>query len=157
MSKNFMVFLIGSISSILFSSVAYAQSPEQFPQQIPNQVPAGVSSPMPNIEGKWKISISGENRSTTCTLIQKGNVLTGTFRGQMGDLPLTGSVTNDRKMAFTARFGGMSLKFAGTVDGKTIKGIVDLPMGRGRKNFTGSKEGVAVKVPATNLKAYLLH
>jgi hypothetical protein len=157
MSRIFMMCFIGSISSILFSGVACAQNPEQFPQQIPNQVPTRVSSPMPNIEGKWKMSISGENRSTTCTLIQKGNVLTGKFRGEMGDLPLTGTITNDRKMAFTARFGGMSLKFAGTVDGKTMKGIVDLPMGRGRKNFTASKEGVAVKVPVTNLKAYLPH
>jgi hypothetical protein len=139
MSKNFMMCFIGSISSILFSSVTYAQSPEQFPQQIPNQVPARVSSPMPNIEGKWKISISEENRSTTCTLIQKGNVLTGKFRGEMGDLPLTGTVTNDRRMAFTARFGGMSIKFPGMVEGKTMKGIVDLPMGRGRKNWTATK------------------
>jgi hypothetical protein len=139
MFEIFMICFIGSIPSILFSSVTCAQSPEQFPQQIPNQVPARVSSPMPNIEGKWKISISGENRSTTFTLIQTGNVLTGKFRGQMGDLPLTGTITNDRKMAFTARFGGMSLKFAGTVDDKTMKGVVDLPMGRGRKNWTATK------------------
>jgi hypothetical protein len=157
MSKYFMICFVGYISSILFSSVACAQSSEQLPQQIPSQASPQVPNSIPNIEGKWKMSISGENRSTTCTLIQKGNVLTGTFRGQMGDLPLTGTITNDRKMAFTARFGGMSIKFAGTVDGKMMKGIVDLPMGRGRKNFTGSKEGVAVKVPATNLKAYLLH
>ena len=57
----------------------------------------------------------------------------------MGDLPLTGTVTNDRKMAFTARFGGMSIKFSGMVEGKTMKGIVDLPMGRGRKNWTATK------------------
>ena len=65
MSKNFMICFVGSISSILFSSITCAQSPEQFSQQITNQVPARVSSPMPNIEGKWKMSISGENRSTT--------------------------------------------------------------------------------------------
>jgi hypothetical protein len=157
MSRIFMICSIGSISSILFFSVAFAQSPEQFPRQIPNQVPARGSNSSPNIQGKWTFSISGENRSTTCTLIQKGNVLTGKFRGEMGDLPLTGTVTNDRKIAFTAKFGGMSMKFAGTVDGKTINGIVDLPMGRGRKNFTASKEGVAVKAPITNLKADLPH
>jgi hypothetical protein len=94
---------------------------------------------MPNIEGKWKMLISRENRSTTCTLIQRGNALTGTFQGQIGYLPLTGTVTNDRKMGFTARFGGMSMKFFGMVEGKTIKGIVDLSMGRGRKNWTATK------------------
>jgi hypothetical protein len=139
MSKKFMMCLIGSISLVLFSSVTYAQSPERLPQQIPSQVSPQVPNSIPNIEGKWKMSISGENRSTTCTLIQKGNVLTGTFRGQMGDLPLTGTVTNDRKMAFTAKFGGMSIKFSGTVEGKAMKGLVDLPMGRGRKNWTATK------------------
>jgi hypothetical protein len=157
MSNFFMICFVGSISSILFFSVACAQGLEQFPQQIPNQSPTRGSNSSPNIQGKWTFSISGENRSTTCTLIQKGNVLTGKFRGEMGDLPLTGTITNDRKIALTARFGGMSMKFAGTVDGKTMNGIVDLPMGRGRKNFTASKEGVAVKVPVTNLKAYLPH
>jgi hypothetical protein len=139
MYKFFMLCCIGSISSILFSSVACAQSPEQIPQQIPSQASPQFPNSIPNIEGKWKMSISGENRSTTCTLIQKGNVLTGTFRGQMGDLPLTGNVTNDRKMAFTARFGGMSIKFSGMVEGKTMKGIVDLPMGRGRKSWIATK------------------
>lgn len=139
MSKFFSLILLSSISSILFSSVAFAQAANPTPERIANPTPAEISSSIPNIQGKWTFSISGENRSTTCTLVQKGNVLTGTFRGEMGDLPLTGTITKDRKMAFTARFGGMSLKFAGTVDGKTMKGIVDLPMGRGRKNFIATK------------------
>jgi hypothetical protein len=131
MSKSFPFFLFVSMSSILFSSVAFAQAASPIPDQISNSIP--------NIQGKWTFSISGENRSTTCTLIQKGNALTGKFRGDMGDLPLTGTVTKDRRMAFTARFGGMSMKFSGVVEGKTIKGIVDLPMGRGRKNWTATK------------------
>jgi hypothetical protein len=127
MSKSFLLFLLGSGSSILFPSVTFAQ------------VSSPVSQQIPNIEGTWKMSILGENRSATCTLIQKGNALTGTFRGQMGDLPLTGTVTTDRKMAFSAKFIFGTLKFAGTVKGQTIEGIVDLPMGRGRKNWTATK------------------
>ncbi len=127
MSKSFLLFLLGSGSSILFSSFAFAQIPHPVSQQIPN------------IEGTWKMSILGENRSATCTLIQKGNALTGTFRGQMGDLPLTGTVTTDRKMAFSAKFIFGTLKFAGMVKGQTMEGIVDLPMGRGRKNWTATK------------------
>ncbi|WP_310481299.1 hypothetical protein [Chamaesiphon sp. VAR_48_metabat_403] len=111
----------------MFSSFAFAQIPHPVSQQIPN------------IEGTWKMSILGENRSATCTLIQKGNALTGTFRGQMGDLPLTGTVTTDRKMAFSAKFIFGTLKFAGMVKGQTMEGIVDLPMGRGRKNWTATK------------------
>jgi hypothetical protein len=139
MSKSFPFFLFVSMSSILFSSVAFAQAASPNPERISNPIPDQISNSIPNIQGKWTFSISGENRSTTCTLIQKGNALTGKFRGDMGDLPLTGTVTKDRRMAFTARFGGMSMKFSGVVEGKTIKGIVDLPMGRGRKNWTATK------------------
>jgi hypothetical protein len=127
MSKSFRLFLLGSGSSILFSSSAFAQASTPASEQIPN------------IAGTWKMSILGENRSATCTLIQKGQVLTGTFRGQMGDLPLTGTGTTDKKMAFSTKFMFGTLNFAGTVDGQTMKGIVDLPMGRGRKNWTATK------------------
>ncbi len=118
MSKFPPLLFLGSVSLILFSSVAVAQ--------------------VPNIEGNWKMSISGENLSPTYTLIQKGNTLTGTFRAPMGDLPLTGTITNDKKVNFSAKAGGMSLKFAGTVDGKTMKGVADIPM-QGRKNWTATK------------------
>jgi hypothetical protein len=83
------------------------------------------------------MSIMGENIAPTYTLIQKGTALTGTFKGPMGELPLTGSVTSDRKVAFTVKFRGATLKFAGTVEGETMKGVADLP--RGRKNWTATK------------------
>ncbi len=139
MSKYFMVFCVGSISSILFASIAFAQAASPNPERVANPTPDQISNSIPNIQGKWTFSIAGENRSTTCTLSQKGNVLTGKFRGDMGDLPILGTITKDRKMAFTARFGGMQMKFAGKVDGQMMKGIVDLPMGRGRKNWTATK------------------
>ena len=139
MSKSFSLLLLGSLSSILFSSVAFAQVANPVPERVSNPTSDQTSNSIPNIQGKWTFSISGENRSTTCTLNQKGNVLTGKFGGDMGDLPISGTVTKDRKMAFTARFGGMQMKFAGTVDGQTMKGIVDLPMGRGRKNWTANR------------------
>ena len=140
MSKSFSLFLLTAMSLIFCSSISFAQVSQQIPDVLKQTIRDQVSNSIPNIEGKWKMSISGENRSTTCTLIQKDHVLTGKFRGEMGDLPLTGTITNDQKIAFTARFGGMSLKFAGTVDGKTMKGIVDLPMGRGRKNWTATNQ-----------------
>jgi hypothetical protein len=113
------VLAIGSVLSIVATSVAFAQ--------------------VPNIEGDWKMSIIGENNlSPTYTLIQKGNALTGTFRAPMGDLPLTGTITKDYKVNFAAKAGGMSLKFAGTVDGKTMKGVADLPM-KGRRTWTATK------------------
>ncbi len=139
MSKSFTLFLLASMLSILFASVAFAQASSPIPQPATNPTPDQISSSIPNIQGKWTFTIAGENRSTTCTLNQKGNILTGKIRGEMGDLPISGTITKDRKMAFTARFGGMQMKFAGKVDGQMMKGIVDLPMGRGRKNWTATK------------------
>jgi hypothetical protein len=118
MFKSFPVFFLISISSILCSGVAFAQ--------------------VPNIEGDWKMSIIGEDISPTYTLIQNGDVLTGTFRAPLGNLPLTGAVTKDKKVNFSAKFGGGSLKFVGTVDGTTMKGVADIPM-KGRRNWTATK------------------
>jgi hypothetical protein len=113
------ILAIGAALSILSTSVAIAQ--------------------VPNIEGDWKMSIAGEkNLAPTYTLIQKGNVLTGTFRAPMGDLPLNGTITKDNKVNFVATAGGMNLKFVGTVEGKTMKGVADIPM-KGRKNWTATK------------------
>ncbi len=139
MSKYFSFILVASVSSILFSSTAFSQVSNPTPNRVAKPTSDQISNSIPNIQGKWIFSISGENRSTTCILIQKGNALTGKFRGDMGDLPIAGTVTKDRKMSFTARFGGMQMKFAGAVDGQTMKGIVDLPMGRGRKNWIATK------------------
>jgi hypothetical protein len=118
MSKISPVLSIGAVLSILSTSVASAQ--------------------VPNIAGNWKMSIIGENLTPTYTLIQKGNALTGTFRAPLGDLPLTGTITKDNKVNFSAKAGGMNLKFVGTVDGKTMKGVADFPM-KGRKNWTATK------------------
>jgi hypothetical protein len=118
MSKIFSVLFLSSVASILFSHVSLAQSP--------------------SIEGDWKMSIIGENLSSSYSLIQKGNLLTGTFRAPLGTFPLTGTITKDNKVNFSAKAGGMNLKFAGTVDGKTMRGVADIPM-KGRKKWTATK------------------
>ncbi|WP_293354152.1 MULTISPECIES: hypothetical protein [unclassified Microcoleus] len=132
MSKSFPVLLVGSIASILLSSVTFAQAPS-----VPTPSVQSADAKVPNVEGNWKMSIVGENLAPTYTLIQKGTALTGTFKGPMGELPLTGSVTSDRKVAFAVKFRGASLKFAGTVEGETMKGVADLPTGQ--KNWTATK------------------
>jgi hypothetical protein len=148
MSKYFLPLFIGTASLIVSASVTFAriparntaQIPAQNADQFPEQIPARNTARTPNIEGDWKMSIEGENRATSITLIQKGNAFTGTFRGkEIGDLPITGTVTNDNKVDFTGKFSLGSLNFSGTVDGNTMKGKVDLPMGRGGTNWTATK------------------
>jgi hypothetical protein len=123
MSKSFLPLLLGSASSILLSGVAFAQ----------------VSSQLPNVAGNWIMSIPGKNQTMTYTLIQKGHVLTGILRGDRGNLPLKGTITNDRKVAFTGTAMMATLRFTGSVEGNTMKGVVELPMGQGRQNWTATK------------------
>jgi hypothetical protein len=60
-----------------------------------------MSKLIPNIEGDWKMSLAGDgDKSAICTLIQAGNVLTGTFRGPLGHLPVTGAISTDGKITF---------------------------------------------------------
>jgi hypothetical protein len=91
----------------------------------------------PNIEGNWKMSFNGVNITPTYTLIQKGTVLTGTFRSRLGEMPLTGQVKGN-KINFAVKSKGKSLNFAGTINGETMSGVADLPQ-RGRQNWTASK------------------
>jgi hypothetical protein len=96
---------------------------------------------MSNIEGNWKMAIDGESdkKSAICTLIQAENTLTGTFRGPVGHLAITGTVMNNQEIIFSAKFILGDLMFFGTADGSTMMGVVDLPMGKGRKKWTAIK------------------
>lgn len=126
MSLKFSQLSIGFVSSILFAAGAVAQAPSVAPTNIPD------------VAGTWKMTIPGEKDTTAFTLIQKGNTLTGTMQAPVGNLPLTGTVTKDKKMNWTAKFGGMKAKLAGTVEGTTMTGVIDIPM-QGKKNFTATK------------------
>jgi hypothetical protein len=126
-------------SSILLASIVCAQVIDPQTEKIHERSPSQLSAQIPNIQGEWKMSIIGENLSSTYTLIQKNTALTGTFQAPLGTFPLTGTITKDNKINFSAKVGGgMNLKFMGTVDGKTMKGIADLPM-KGRRNWTATR------------------
>jgi hypothetical protein len=140
------VFLIASVFLIFPSSLTFTPVIESsFVQRsaeketLREQITSQVSTQIPNIQGDWKMSIIGENLSSTYSLIQKGSLLTGTFRAPLGTFPITGTITKDNKINFSAKAGGgMNLKFAGTVDGKTMKGVADIPM-KGRRNWTATQ------------------
>jgi hypothetical protein len=145
MSKFSLILSLTFVLSIFCPSSAFAQvvdSPKEMQRdRVPNQIStqSQISAQIPNIQGEWKMSIIGENLSSTYSLIQKGNVLTGTFRAPLGTFPLTGTITKDNKVNFSAKAGGgMNLKFSGTIDGKTMKGVADIPM-RGRRNWTATQ------------------
>jgi hypothetical protein len=135
MSKSLplLLLLLGSVSLILSSSVAVAQTQ---PAKVPN---AKVSSNQtPNVAGAWKVSLGEEGRTATYVFNQKGNELTGTMKGlPFGDMPIAGTIANDGKLSFSGKMSGMKFSFAGTLTGQTMKGTADLPIGR--KNWTATK------------------
>jgi hypothetical protein len=138
-SKFSAILSIISGSTILLAGIVSAQVIDSQQKTPPDRVPSQVSAQIPNIQGEWKMSIIGENLSSTYSLIQKGTALTGNFRAPMGNFPLTGTITKDNKINFSAKAGGgMNLKFEGTVDGKTMKGVADIPM-KGRRNWTATR------------------
>jgi hypothetical protein len=138
-SKFYSVLSIAFGSSILLTSIVCAQVIKPKKETVSDRIHSQVSAQVPNIQGEWKMSIIGENLSSTYSLIQKGTVLTGTFRAPLGTFPLTGTITKDNKINLSAKAGGgMNLKFAGTVDGKTMKGVADIPM-KGRRNWTATR------------------
>jgi hypothetical protein len=139
MSKFSPILSIAIGLSIFYPDFAVSQVTNSAKETVRQGVPSQASAQIPNIQGEWKMSIIGENLSSTYSLIQKGTVLTGTFRAPLGTFPITGTITKDRKINFSAKAGGgMNLKFAGTVDGKTMKGVADIPM-KGQRNWTATQ------------------
>jgi hypothetical protein len=83
-----------------------------------------------DVTGVWESTIESPQGATTSTATykQEDEKLTGTHVGQMGELPLSGSVKgNDISYTITIDAEGQKfvLTYTGKVDGDTIKGTVD--------------------------------
>jgi hypothetical protein len=74
-------------------------------------------------------------------LQQEGTSVTGTYKGQLGEAPVTGTVKgNELSLSYKINAQGVDLTvtYAGAVDGKAIKGKVSYgEIGEG--TFTGTK------------------
>jgi hypothetical protein len=92
---------------------------------------APSQAPKVNVTGSWESSIESPqgNATSAATYKQEGEKLTGTHVGQMGELPLSGTVKgNDISFTITIDAEGQKfiLTYTGKVEGDTIKGSVDL-------------------------------
>jgi hypothetical protein len=97
-----------------------------------------------DVTGTWIMSVqtSAGSGSPTFTLVQKGDSISGTYKGRLGEAPVTGSVSgNDITLEFSVDTQGQSLtiKYTGKVDGKSVSGNVALG-GFGSGTFTGTKQ-----------------
>ena len=96
-----------------------------------------------NVTGTWNMTVElqGGSGNPVFTLQQKGETVTGTYKGQLGEAPVTGTIKgNELALSYKVEAQGTALeiKYTGTVDGKNISGKVSLgEMGEG--TFKGTK------------------
>lgn len=99
-----------------------------------------LAGPKPaNVAGTWQLVLAGmQSRAETLVLTENGTKIKGTLgRDAKGGVPITGTVDGN-KVAFGMTIGKpggptMSQKFAGTANGDTMQGTVEVI----NKGFTG--------------------
>jgi hypothetical protein len=98
-----------------------------------------------NVAGEWDFQVETQAGSGTphFSLKQDGSNVTGNYKGQLGEAPVTGTVKgNELTINFkvSAQGADLAITYTGTVEGDSIKGKVVLgEMGEG--TFTGKKSG----------------
>lgn len=107
--------------------------------------PAAQSSGATDISGAWDFTVetSGGSGSPTFTFKQEGEKLTGTYKGQFGEAPLTGTVKGDDvnfSININAQGQSLTVVYKGKITGKdSMKGTVALgELGEG--TWTGKKK-----------------
>ena len=97
-----------------------------------------------DITGKWSATVETDAGSGAPSFVfkQSGESLTGTYSGQLGDAPITGTVKgNDVEFSFKAAPQGdtLTIRYKGTITGNQMKGSVDLG-GMAGGTFTATKQ-----------------
>ena len=97
-----------------------------------------------SLTGAWQLNVESPmgKRSPTVVLKQEGTALTGTYTGQFGSAPITGSVTGS-EFTFTFNVSAMMRKavitYAGKLDGNAISGKIQAG-GMGEGVFSGVRK-----------------
>ena len=98
-----------------------------------------------NVAGEWDFTVETQAGTGTphFSLKQDGSAVTGNYKGQLGEAPVTGTVKgNELTINFKVNAQGtdLAITYTGTVEGNAIKGKVSLgELGEG--TFTGKKAG----------------
>jgi opacity protein-like surface antigen len=106
---------------------------------------AAVFAADANIAGEWDMAVETQAGTGTphFSFKQDGSTLSGTYKGQLGEAPITGTVKgNEATWSFKVSAQGMDLTvtYNATIDGNTMKGNMHLgDMAEG--TFTGKKSG----------------
>ena len=104
----------------------------------------GLGAAQASVAGKWTLSVQFEGGSGAPTVVfkQDGETLSGTYTGQLGEAPLTGTI-KDKAIVFRVKYNvqGYETEFvySGTLESETtMKGTVDLG-GMASGTWTGKK------------------
>ena len=98
-----------------------------------------------DITGTWSFEVETEmgSGSPTFTFKQDGEKLTGTYRGQLGEAPVTGKVTGDKvEFSFEASPAGEKIKvvYSGAIGGgNAMQGSIDFG-GQMKGTFKAKKQ-----------------
>jgi hypothetical protein len=97
-----------------------------------------------DVTGIWLMAVKfGEiNGAPTFVLTQHDDKVAGSFKGQLGEADVTGTVTgNAIKLSFKTKSQGQDLDviYIGTVDGDSMSGKVEF-VGAGEGTFTGKRK-----------------
>ena len=97
-----------------------------------------------DVTGTWIMSVqtSAGSGSPTFVLVQKGEALSGSYRGQLGEAQVSGTVKDDEvtiEYKVDGQAGSLAVKYSGKTDGKTMSGKVSLGQ-LGEGTFTGTKQ-----------------
>ncbi len=98
-----------------------------------------------DLSGTWELQVESDvgSGTPTFTFKQDGNKLTGTYSGQLGEAPVTGTVDGDKvQFSFEVSPAGdkITVTYSGTTEGvNKMKGTVVFG-GMGKGTFTGVKK-----------------
>jgi hypothetical protein len=92
------------------------------------------------VSGTWNMAVETSAGSGTPVFVLKqenDTLITGTYSGQFGELPVKGTLKTN-KIVFRFAANDIDFEYSGTVDGNNMKGKVVIA-GYGEGTFTGTK------------------
>jgi hypothetical protein len=97
-----------------------------------------------DVSGTWIMTVATSAGSGTPTFVlaQKGNAITGSYKGQMGESPVTGTIQGDEvvlQYSVDAQGVPLTVKYTGKVAGNSMSGKVSLGQ-FGEGTFKGIKQ-----------------
>jgi hypothetical protein len=94
-----------------------------------------------DVTGSWtmEVHVADVTGTPKFKFEQKGEALTGTYSGQLGEAKVTGTVKGNT-IEFKFEAGGFPLTYSGTIEGgRAMKGKIDVG-GQAEGTFTGKKD-----------------